>query len=121
MIVHDLAAWNMRAPDASDVEAAVRLNPSLQLSQVRRAHPAIGRHHGILSTEERTLTFPVLLEPGESGWIVAACPAPPGRLSQGRKEGEALTNIKDAIRSWLKVQTDKRQRLPGGKMVEVAL
>lgn len=70
------------------------------------------------------MTFPVLLEPGEDGWIIAECPALPGCLSQGRTEEEALANIKDAIRAWLKVETDKHRPLEqptGGKMVEVAL
>ena len=69
------------------------------------------------------LTFPVLLEPGEDGWIVAECPALPGCLSQGRTEEEALQNIKDAIRAWLRTEAEKRrpEQPPGGKMVEVAL
>lgn len=50
------------------------------------------------------MTFPVLLELGEDGWIVAECPALPGCLSQGKTEDEAVENIKNAIQSWLKVE-----------------
>ena len=67
------------------------------------------------------MTFPVLLELGEDGWIVAECPALPGCLSQGQTEDEAVANIKNAIRSWLKVEASKHGRPPGGRMVEVAL
>ncbi|MDA8345802.1 MAG: type II toxin-antitoxin system HicB family antitoxin [Thermaerobacter sp.] len=67
------------------------------------------------------MEIPVILEAGEDGWVIAECPALPGCLSQGRTEEEALTNIKDAIRSWLRVETDKRGQPSGGKLVEVAL
>ncbi|MCL0087846.1 type II toxin-antitoxin system HicB family antitoxin, partial [Dehalococcoidia bacterium] len=43
------------------------------------------------------MKFPVILEQGEDGYIVAECPVLPGCVSQGKTEGEALANIKDAI------------------------
>lgn len=39
----------------------------------------------------------VTLEPDETGMLVAACPAIPGCVSQGRTEAEALDNIREAI------------------------
>jgi predicted RNase H-like HicB family nuclease len=45
----------------------------------------------------------VVIEPGEDGWIVAECPSLPGCVSQGRTDDEALANIKEAIRLWMKV------------------
>jgi predicted RNase H-like HicB family nuclease len=64
--------------------------------------------------------IPVILEPGEDGWIVAECPALPGCVSQGRTEAEALANIREAIEAWLRVESEKR-RPPDGKWVEVVL
>ena len=39
----------------------------------------------------------VTLERDETEMIVAACPAIPGCISQGRTEEEALDNIREAI------------------------
>lgn len=64
--------------------------------------------------------IPVILEPGEDGWIVAECPALPGCVSQGRTEAEALANIREAIEAWLRVASEKR-RPPDGKWVEVVV
>jgi len=36
------------------------------------------------------MTFKVVLEPGEDGWIVAECPSLPGCVSQGRTDTEAV-------------------------------
>lgn len=43
------------------------------------------------------MRFPIVLTPGEDGWIVAECPVIPGCISQGRTRGEALDNIREAI------------------------
>lgn len=53
------------------------------------------------------MTFKVTLEKGEDGWLVAECPGLPGCVSQGRSEGEALANIREAIQLWLEVQQEK--------------
>ncbi|MDQ3667476.1 MAG: type II toxin-antitoxin system HicB family antitoxin [Acidobacteriota bacterium] len=47
------------------------------------------------------MTFPVILKPGEDGWIVAECPTLPGCNSQGGTEAEAVDNIREAIELWL--------------------
>ncbi|HHT9132396.1 MAG TPA: type II toxin-antitoxin system HicB family antitoxin [Candidatus Tripitaka californicus] len=49
----------------------------------------------------------VTLEKGESGYIVAKCPAIPGCVSQGMTEEEALKNIKEAIEGCLEVRAEK--------------
>lgn len=41
--------------------------------------------------------LPVILTPGEDGYIVAECPVIPGCISQGRNRDEALQNIREAI------------------------
>ena len=41
--------------------------------------------------------YPVVLRPGEDGWVVAECPILPGCISQGRTREEALVNIREAI------------------------
>jgi len=52
------------------------------------------------------MTFQVILEPGEDGWIVAECPALPGCVSQGRTEAEAIDNIREAIELWLETELE---------------
>ena len=51
--------------------------------------------------------LPVTLERDESGMIVAECPAIPGCVSQGRTEGEALANIREAIVGCLEVRAEQ--------------
>jgi predicted RNase H-like HicB family nuclease len=41
--------------------------------------------------------LPVILTPGEDGFLVAECPIIPGCISQGRTREEALKNIREAI------------------------
>ena len=69
------------------------------------------------------MTFKVLLEPGEDGWIVAECPALPGCISQGKTEKEALKNIREAIELWLETELEKRlASLPvNAKLLEVTV
>lgn len=60
-----------------------------------------------------TLThLPVVLTPGEDGWIVVECPVVPGCISQGRTRDEALENIREAIGLCLEVQEEEGWRLP---------
>ena len=44
-----------------------------------------------------SMRLPVVLRPGEDGWLVATCPLIPGCISQGRDRAEALANIREAI------------------------
>jgi len=43
----------------------------------------------------------IVLEKGENGFIVAHCPSLKGCWSQGKTEGEAIKNIKEAIALYL--------------------
>lgn len=52
----------------------------------------------------KVLKFPVYLEYDfEYGGYVVDCPTLPGCMSQGKTKKEALENIKEAIRGYLKV------------------
>jgi predicted RNase H-like HicB family nuclease len=68
--------------------------------------------------------YAVVLEQGESGWIVASAPALPGCHSQGRTREEALANIQEAMRGYLAVLEQDGEDLPKADldavMIEVA-
>jgi predicted RNase H-like HicB family nuclease len=66
--------------------------------------------------------LPVVLRPGEDGWIVAECPVIPGCVSQGRTRQEALGNIREAIELCLEAQQDEGWTLPEQyEVVELSL
>ncbi len=71
------------------------------------------------------MQFPVVLEEGESGYIIASCPSLPGCRSQGKTEEEALENIRDAIAGCLAVLNDRgrrsAERSRKGRLVEVSV
>lgn len=50
---------------------------------------------------------PVVLTPGEDGWIVAECPVLPGCISQGRTREEALSNLREAIALCLETREEE--------------
>lgn len=68
--------------------------------------------------------YAVVLEQGESGWIVASVPALPGCHSQGRTREDALANIQEAMRGYLAVLEQDGEVLPkpdlDAVMIEVA-
>ncbi len=47
--------------------------------------------------------YEIVLEQGESGWIIASVPALPGCHTQGRTRTEAVRNARGAIRGYLAV------------------
>ena len=53
------------------------------------------------------MNFHVTIVKAEDGWFVAECPAPPGCVSQGKDEKEALENIKEAVTAWLQAENQK--------------
>jgi predicted RNase H-like HicB family nuclease len=61
-------------------------------------------------------TLPVVLRPGEDGWIVAECPVLPGCISQGKTRDEALSNIREAIALCLEAGDE-----PRGELVDVTV
>ncbi|MEO8458599.1 MAG: type II toxin-antitoxin system HicB family antitoxin [Chloroflexota bacterium] len=56
------------------------------------------------------MKLPVILTPGEDGYIVAECPTLPGCMSQGHTEEEALNNIHEAMVGWLEAGAVKIER-----------
>jgi predicted RNase H-like HicB family nuclease len=56
------------------------------------------------------MQFTVVVEEGESGYVLASCPALPGCHSQGKTEEEALQNIKEAIVACLLTLNDRVRR-----------
>lgn len=72
--------------------------------------------------EGKKMTFHVVLEQAEDGWIVAECPALPGCVSQGRDAQEAIVNIKEAITAWLWAEDQKAlAALPAPQSVAAVL
>ena len=65
------------------------------------------------------MTFIVVLETGEDGFIVAECPALPGCVSQGRSRQEAIDNIREAIQGILEVRRKRGLPIPEETLVEV--
>ena len=58
------------------------------------------------------MKLPVVLRPGEDGWIVAECPLIPGCTSQGKNHDEALANIREAIELCLETKEQEGWELP---------
>jgi predicted RNase H-like HicB family nuclease len=52
------------------------------------------------------MKLPVVLTPGEAGYIVAGVPILPGCISQGKTVEEALANIKEAAELCLESAED---------------
>lgn len=65
------------------------------------------------------MRFPVVLRPGEDGWIVAACPLIPGCISQGRTRTEAIANIQEAIELCLETREEEGATWPLPRDVEM--
>ncbi len=65
------------------------------------------------------MTFVVVLEAGEDGFIVAECPALPGCVSQGKTREEALANIREAIQGVIEVRRKHGLPIPEETIVEV--
>ena len=57
------------------------------------------------------MRLPVVLRPGEDGWLVAECPVIPGCISQGRDRAEALANIREAIELCLETRDEVEELL----------
>lgn len=62
----------------------------------------------------------VVIEQDEAGYYAAEVPALPGCLSQGKKQEEAIANVKEAIEGWLEVMEAKRA-VDTGQTIEVVV
>jgi predicted RNase H-like HicB family nuclease len=49
----------------------------------------------------------ITIHQDEDGVFIAECPSIPGCVSQGKSEGEAEINIRDAIKECLEVRAEK--------------
>jgi len=54
----------------------------------------------------------IVIYPGEDGFWVAECPSLPGCLSQGETREQAIANMKEAIRGYVKALEDDGLPVP---------
>lgn len=59
-----------------------------------------------------SIQYAVVLEEGDSGWVVASVPSLPGCHSQGRDRKEALANIQEAIEGYIAVLQEDGEPVP---------
>ena len=64
------------------------------------------------SLSKKILKYTVIFEPAEEGGFVVSVPALPGCASQGETFEEATEMIKDAIRGYLEVLKEEKQKIP---------
>ncbi len=68
------------------------------------------------------MELPIILLPGEDGYVVAECPVIPGCISQGKTRDEALRNIREAIELCLENRLNEGWHLPDGyEIVQVSV
>ncbi len=60
----------------------------------------------------KNASVPVVLSPGEDGFIVATCPVIPGCTTQGRTREEALDNLREAVELALECAEEEGWTLP---------
>ncbi|MGH8013626.1 MAG: type II toxin-antitoxin system HicB family antitoxin [Candidatus Binataceae bacterium] len=60
------------------------------------------------------MELPIILLPGEDGYLVAECPVISGCISQGKTRDEALRNIREAIELCLENRLSEGWQLPEG-------
>jgi predicted RNase H-like HicB family nuclease len=53
----------------------------------------------------KTYSFSIIFEPEDEGGFSVHCPALPGCVSQGESYEEALTNIRESIKGYVKSLT----------------
>lgn len=58
------------------------------------------------------MRYRILIEQDEDGIFVAQCPSLPGCISQGKTRKEALENIQDAIKGYLKSLKKHNEPIP---------
>jgi predicted RNase H-like HicB family nuclease len=54
----------------------------------------------------------VIIYRGEDGYWVVECPSLPGCISQGKNKEEAIANIKEAIRGYIKALEEDNLPVP---------
>ncbi|MFH1942893.1 MAG: type II toxin-antitoxin system HicB family antitoxin [bacterium] len=54
----------------------------------------------------------VVLYPGEDGYWVAECPSLPGCISQGETREDAVSNIREAIKGYIRALEEDNLSIP---------
>lgn len=54
----------------------------------------------------------VVLYPGEDGYWVAECPSLPGCVSQGKTREDAISNIREAIKGYVRALEEDKLNVP---------
>ena len=54
----------------------------------------------------------VVLYPGEDGYWVADCPSLPGCISQGTTKEDAIANIREAIKGYVRALEEDKLKVP---------
>ena len=54
----------------------------------------------------------VMLYPDEDGYWVVECPSLPGCISQGKTREDAIANIRDAIKGYVRALEDDKLLVP---------
>ena len=54
----------------------------------------------------------VVLYPGEDGYWVAECPSLPGCISQGTTREDAISNIREAIKGYVRALEEDKLNVP---------
>ena len=54
----------------------------------------------------------VMLYPGEDGNWVVECPSLPGCISQGKTREEAISNIREAIKGYVRALEEDKLKVP---------
>jgi len=67
------------------------------------------------------MRFKIVLEQGLDGYITAYCPSLRGCVSQGKTEGEAIANIKEAILLYLEPAPEEIQEAGNHRVLELAI
>ena len=52
------------------------------------------------------MKYPIIIENGSDGWILARCPTVPGCYTQGETRTEALVNIREVLELTLQVRRE---------------
>jgi predicted RNase H-like HicB family nuclease len=65
----------------------------------------------------RKLSYRVVMEPADEGGFTVYVPSLPGCISQGDTYHEALDNIKEAIREWIRVSREYGDDVPPSDVI----
>lgn len=59
-----------------------------------------------------SITYTVVITPGEDGWFLAQVPEVPEAIGQGRTVGEARSNVSEALGLALEWRAEEGEALP---------